>query len=108
MRERISSILNFAAAVHGHRTRGYSVHGREPRRAAPRATVVSSGVSARSDSRLQPGSGVWWPGWPMQRPAREPDIFFRETFAAWRTCGTCHPAQNNFTIDPRSSPRCAD
>ena len=28
------------------------------------------------------------------------DIFFRETFAGnGRTCGTCHPAQNNTTID---------
>jgi hypothetical protein len=29
------------------------------------------------------------------------DIFLRETFDGnGRTCGTCHPAQNNFTIDP--------
>jgi len=28
-------------------------------------------------------------------------IFFNETFAGnGRTCGTCHPATNNFTIDP--------
>ena len=28
------------------------------------------------------------------------DIFFRETFAGnGRTCGTCHPAANNFTLD---------
>lgn len=28
-------------------------------------------------------------------------IFFEETFAGnGRTCGTCHPAENNFTIDP--------
>ncbi len=28
-------------------------------------------------------------------------IFFNETFAGnGRTCGTCHPAENNFTIDP--------
>jgi cytochrome c peroxidase len=28
-------------------------------------------------------------------------IFFEETFNGnGRTCGTCHPAQNNFTIDP--------
>ena len=27
-------------------------------------------------------------------------IFFEETFGGnGRTCGTCHPAQNNFTID---------
>jgi len=29
------------------------------------------------------------------------DIFFNETFDGnGRTCGTCHPANNNFTIDP--------
>ncbi len=29
------------------------------------------------------------------------EIFFNETFAGnGRTCGTCHPAENNFTIDP--------
>jgi cytochrome c553 len=28
-------------------------------------------------------------------------LFFEETFAGnGRTCGTCHPAENNFTIDP--------
>jgi cytochrome c peroxidase len=31
------------------------------------------------------------------------DIFFRETFNGnGRTCGSCHPADNNFTIDPQS------
>jgi cytochrome c553 len=29
-------------------------------------------------------------------------IFFNETFAGnGRTCGTCHPATNNFTLDPK-------
>ena len=29
------------------------------------------------------------------------DLFFNATFSGnGRTCGTCHPAQNNFTIDP--------
>jgi cytochrome c peroxidase len=29
------------------------------------------------------------------------DLFFNETFGGnSRTCGTCHPAENNFTIDP--------
>lgn len=29
------------------------------------------------------------------------DLFFNETFDGnGRTCGTCHPAENNFTIDP--------
>src|SRR5215207_10538552 len=28
-------------------------------------------------------------------------IFFNETFGGnGRTCGTCHPAENNYTIDP--------
>ena len=28
-------------------------------------------------------------------------LFFEETFSGnGRTCGTCHPANNNFTIDP--------
>lgn len=30
------------------------------------------------------------------------DLFFNETFNGnGRTCGTCHPARNNFTIDPK-------
>ena len=30
------------------------------------------------------------------------DVFFQETFNGnGRTCGTCHPAQNNLTIDSR-------
>lgn len=33
--------------------------------------------------------------------ARGQQFFFQETFAGnGRTCGTCHPAENNFTIDP--------
>lgn len=32
---------------------------------------------------------------------RGEDLFFNETFDGnGRTCGTCHPAENNFTIDP--------
>lgn len=32
---------------------------------------------------------------------RGAEIFFNETFNGnGRTCGTCHPAENNFTIDP--------
>ncbi|HET6202715.1 MAG TPA: hypothetical protein VFI25_07920 [Planctomycetota bacterium] len=34
--------------------------------------------------------------------AKGADLFFRETFGGnGRTCGTCHPAGNNFTIDPK-------
>ncbi len=33
--------------------------------------------------------------------AKGEDLFFNETFAGnGRTCGTCHPADNNLTIDP--------
>jgi hypothetical protein len=33
--------------------------------------------------------------------ARGRNIFFNETFNGnGRTCGTCHPAENNFTLDP--------
>ena len=33
--------------------------------------------------------------------AKGRDLFFNETFAGnGRTCGTCHPEENNFTIDP--------
>src|SRR3989442_11089174 len=33
--------------------------------------------------------------------AKGSDLFFNETFGSnGRTCGTCHPAENNFTIDP--------
>jgi hypothetical protein len=34
--------------------------------------------------------------------ARGEDLFFNETFNGnGRTCGTCHPAENNLTIDPK-------
>jgi hypothetical protein len=33
--------------------------------------------------------------------ARGRDVYFKETFNGnGRTCGTCHPAENNFTLDP--------
>jgi hypothetical protein len=36
-----------------------------------------------------------------QLVAKGRDVFFNETFGGnGRTCGTCHPAENNFTIDP--------
>jgi hypothetical protein len=42
---------------------------------------------------------------PVERQAqliaKGRDLFFNETFAGnGRTCGTCHPEENNFTIDP--------
>src|SRR6185295_2019893 len=34
--------------------------------------------------------------------ARGNDLFFNETFGGnCRTCATCHPSDNNFTIDPK-------
>src|SRR5262245_41235609 len=33
--------------------------------------------------------------------ARGKELFFKEKFNGnGRTCGTCHPAENNFTLDP--------
>src|SRR5574341_2292453 len=41
------------------------------------------------------------PGSPEALIARGKEIFFNETFNGnGRTCGTCHPEENNFTIDP--------
>ena len=40
-------------------------------------------------------------GLASQQVCAGADIFFNETFAGnGRTCGTCHPASNNTTIDP--------
>jgi cytochrome c peroxidase len=55
---------------------------------ASRADATSSGASKRSvqlDKLISRGA----------------TLFFEETFAGnGRTCGTCHPASNNLTIDP--------
>src|SRR5712691_3614629 len=38
---------------------------------------------------------------PSQLIAKGRDLFFNETFAGnGRTCGTCHPQENNLTLDP--------
>lgn len=38
---------------------------------------------------------------PMNPVEKGRQIFFNETFGGnGRTCGSCHPAENNFTIDP--------
>ena len=38
---------------------------------------------------------------PMNPVEKGREIFFNETFNGnGRTCGSCHPAENNFTIDP--------
>ena len=39
---------------------------------------------------------------PVDLVSKGKEIFFNQTFNGnGRTCGTCHPAQNNFTIDPK-------
>ena len=39
---------------------------------------------------------------PLNLVEKGRDIFFNETFDGnGRTCGTCHPAENNFMIDPK-------
>ena len=39
---------------------------------------------------------------PVDLVEKGRDIFFNETFDGnGRTCGTCHPAENNFMIDPK-------
>ncbi len=41
------------------------------------------------------------PSPPNDLVSKGRELFFRETFNGnGRTCGTCHPAQNNFTLDP--------
>ncbi len=52
-------------------------------------------------------AGLLAPGCDRTDPPLDPlvakgrDLFFNETFDGnGRTCGTCHPAENNFAIDP--------
>ncbi|MFT5050411.1 MAG: hypothetical protein ACI8QZ_001813 [Chlamydiales bacterium] len=52
-------------------------------------TVDAAGLLERADAKLDPLVGIG------ER------IFFGQTFAGnGRTCGTCHPPENDFTIDP--------
>jgi len=70
-------------------------------------TVVLSGVlgallflapNARADSTQVLISH----GLVTQAQGDGADLFFRGTFSGnGRTCGTCHPSDNNFTIDPK-------
>ena len=47
--------------------------------------LIASGESCKIDKLISQGA----------------DLFFNETFKGnGRTCGTCHPSDNNFTIDP--------
>ena len=67
----------------------------------PRQIVAAAGVAA-----LLGLAGCAKPPLPPPSPqdaliARGRALFFNETFGGnGRTCGTCHPAENNFTIDP--------
>ena len=48
--------------------------------------LIASGGSCKLDKLISQGA----------------DLFFNETFKGnGRTCGTCHPSNNNFTIDPK-------
>ncbi len=60
------------------------------------ALVVLCAVVGLSGCKTAPP-----PDRQSQLIAKGRDLFFNETFAGnGRTCGTCHPAENNFTIDP--------
>src|SRR4029078_5867105 len=58
-------------------------------------TAADRLAACASDPRV--GTGL-----STQQLCAGADIFFTETFGGnGRTCGTCHPASNNTTIDPR-------
>jgi hypothetical protein len=60
------------------------------------ATLVIIGLLTLSSCQTVPP-----PDPQAQLIARGREIFFNETFEGnGRTCGSCHPAENNFTIDP--------
>lgn len=65
--------------------------------AALAVTVGLMGISGREDEVAD----SWAEDSLAQLIARGERLFFTETFGGnGRTCGTCHPAENNFTIDP--------
>src|SRR3989442_14252268 len=59
-------------------------------------------VCARPALEFETSGGSSGRGVNMDRHiSRGARLFFEETFRGnGRTCGTCHPANNNFTIDP--------
>ncbi len=71
---------------------------------APRTVMMAALGAIVVAIALQAGCET--PPRPLPDPQREliakgRDLFFNETFNGnGRTCGTCHPAENNFTIDP--------
>jgi hypothetical protein len=79
---------------------------------SPIASVVASGARTvlekrffreRAGGQLDPVTGATSNTVESSDPliARGAQLFFGETFGGnGRTCGTCHPAENNLTIDP--------
>jgi hypothetical protein len=64
-------------------------------------TVPSLAVSCVLAGALSALSACTTPPAPDDPVSRGKEIFFNQTFNGnGRTCGTCHPARNNFTIDP--------
>src|SRR5881409_4229459 len=64
------------------------------RRLALAICALAAGLSVLSACKTPPPA-------PVDQVAKGREIFFNETFGGnGRTCGTCHPAENNFTIDP--------
>ena len=60
---------------------------------APVICALAAGLSVLSACKTPPPA-------PVDQVARGREIFFNETFGGnGRTCGTCHPAENNFTLD---------
>ena len=80
---------------------------------SPVASVIASGARTvlekrffreRAGGHLDPVTGATSNAVESTDPliARGAQLFFGETFAGnGRTCGTCHPAEHNLTIDPR-------
>lgn len=87
-----------------------------PNRFAFRATLLVSVLVASSAAAAEPEAAA--PSWSerYERCGKDPrvqlglttqmacvgaDLFFNETFDGnGRTCGSCHPSRNDFTIDP--------
>ena len=60
---------------------------------APVICALAAGLSVLSACKTPPPA-------PVDQVARGREIFFNETFGGnGRTCGTCHPAENDFTLD---------
>src|SRR3989449_1055697 len=59
----------------------------------PVICALAAGLAVLSACKTPPPA-------PVDPVARGREIFFNETFGGnGRTCGTCHPAENNFTLD---------